>query len=1004
MKQIATIFFSFLFLFTFFGTVEGQVRINEVRANASGNSGSEAEFIELIGLDGTDITGYQIVHYNGASTVDGSVWTHTIGSFIISDDGINDINSNNLGIYVLGVNGFSTAIGIDETTSDNFQNGPDGIVLYDNLGNIVDAIAWEGAGDLADDDPGTVTTTGSPKADNYLHITADDDNTDNSLEAPDDVIGDNGSGWTNTSVSIGNINSGQNSGSIILETSIKAEPTNHVTSFSATGLVNSVDLSWTDAIGSPLPDAYLIKVSDAGFGSISAPTDNNPESNDTDLSDGTGALNINEGVQSASFSGLNETKIYYFKIYAYTNTGTDINYKTVGSVPQDDATTLVTPDIVVNEILSDPNGDANGDGAIDTDDDEFLEFVNIGTTNLDISNWTIEDSNGTTHTFDNPTILKPLQATLVFGGGTPAGDFGGALIQTTGSLSLNNGGDDVILKNSSGVEIFNISYSGASDESETRNPDLTGAFEDHTTADSEDGTEFSPGTRIDGFAFQPRVEITGNEGWRMLSTPTSDNKYNDLLNNIWTQCSGGADYNGAGCNTSDEPNVQFYDISTDQFEGVSDLDGTGSTGDMTPGQGFIVYVYSDDDFNGSADGFPKTLEMFGTENSGTVDPPLNTGSEAATLVGNPFLVPIDWDDLTKTDLTGTAYVYDDSYGSIIGAPDEEASGVSGSYRAWSSSLQTGSLTDGLIAPLQAFWVINSSGTPSPDLKMIRDATIKGGSFYKRIENDIPKIQFRAENNYMFNESYLSFSVDGLVGKDYADGYELTPLDYGDYISLSTEVEGTQMDINNLPVELYNPVEIPLHIQAFEAKESGWSLMGGEVTLSWPEMNNIPSEWKITLTDKKLNRKIDLKSAKNYLFEAEGSQAKIANKKPFSPFNPKPFQKEKAVNDARFLITINPNVPDGLIDDNIPDQFTLEQNYPNPFNPTTNIKFEIAETSDVTLNVYNVMGQRVASLVNEVKAPGTYEIAWDAQEMASGIYYYRLRAGGVVFNRQMTLIK
>ncbi|NBC03241.1 MAG: T9SS type A sorting domain-containing protein, partial [Bacteroidetes bacterium] len=83
---------------------------------------------------------------------------------------------------------------------------------------------------------------------------------------------------------------------------------------------------------------------------------------------------------------------------------------------------------------------------------------------------------------------------------------------------------------------------------------------------------------------------------------------------------------------------------------------------------------------------------------------------------------------------------------------------------------------------------------------------------------------------------------------------------------------------------------------------------------------------------------------------------------------------------------------------------LEQNYPNPFNPTTNIKFEIAETSDVTLNVYNVMGQRVATLVNEVKAPGTYEIAWDAQEMASGIYYYRLRAGGVVFNRQMTLIK
>ncbi|MDR9407861.1 MAG: hypothetical protein RI573_03370, partial [Balneolaceae bacterium] len=295
MKQIATIFFSFLLVFTFYGTVEGQVRINEVRANASGNSGTEEEFVELIGIEGTDITGYQIVHYNGASTVDGSLWTHTIGSFIISDDGINDINSNNLGFFVLGVNGFST--GIDETTSDNFQNGPDGIVLYDNLGNIVDAIAWEGVGDLADDDPGTVTTSGSPEADNYLHRTVDDDNTDNSLEAPNDVVGDNGSGWTNTTVSIGSINSGQTSGSIILETSIKAEPAKHVTSFSATGLVNSVDISWTDATGSPLPDAYLIKVSDTGFGSISIPTDTNPESNDSDLSDGMGALNINQGVQ-----------------------------------------------------------------------------------------------------------------------------------------------------------------------------------------------------------------------------------------------------------------------------------------------------------------------------------------------------------------------------------------------------------------------------------------------------------------------------------------------------------------------------------------------------------------------------------------------------------------------------------------------------------------------------------------------------------------------------------
>ncbi|MDZ7719033.1 MAG: lamin tail domain-containing protein [Balneolaceae bacterium] len=789
----------------------------------------------------------------------------------------------------------------------------------------------------------------------------------------------------------------------MIESNITPEPSNHVTNFSASSSsISEIDLSWTDASGSTPPENYLILINESG--SFTAPSDGTEQSDDTDLSDGSGVLNIAQGVESATISGLDSNTQYYFEIYPYTNLGSNIDYKTDGTIPSANVSTLEKPDLVLNEILSDPDGDANGDGTVDTFDDEFLEFVNIGSSDIDISNWVLSDETADRHTFPAGTILKPNQAIVIFDGGTPTGDFGGSIIQTAGNLSLNNGGEKITVTDGAGNLLIEEIYAGATQESETRSPDLTGTFEDHTTADTEDASEFSPGTRIDGFAFHPRVEITGNEGWRMLSTPTSDNKYHDLLNNIWTQCSGGADYNGSSCSSTDEPNVQFYNVSTDQFEGVSDLDGTGTIGEMTPGQGFIVYVYSDDDFDGSADGFPKTLEMFGTENNGIIDPPLNAGSDAATLVGNPFLVPIDWDDLTKTDLTGTAYVYDHSYGTISGSPDEEASGVSGSYRAWSSSPQTGSLSDGLIAPLQAFWVINSSSTPSPDLKMSRNASVKGGSFYKKNKNDIPKIQLRAENKYMFNEAYISFNIDGLIGKDSADGYELTPLDHGNYISLSTEVEGTQMDINNLPVELYNPVEIPLHVQAFEAVESGWSLMGGEVTLSWPEMNNIPSDWEITLTDTKLNRTVDLKNTNNYVFEAEGSRAKIANKEPFSPFNPKPFQKEKAVSDARFLITINPNVPDGLIDDNIPDQFTLEQNYPNPFNPTTNIKFEIAETSDVTLNIYNVMGQRVATLVNEVKAPGTYEIAWDAQEMASGIYYYRLRAGGVVFNRQMTLIK
>ncbi|MEX0721680.1 MAG: endonuclease [Balneolaceae bacterium] len=88
----------------------------------------------------------------------------------------------------------------------------------------------------------------------------------------------------------------------------------------------------------------------------------------------------------------------------------------------------------------------------------------------------------------------------------------------------------------------------------------------------------------------------------------------------------------------------------------------------------------------------------------------------------------------------------------------------------------------------------------------------------------------------------------------------------------------------------------------------------------------------------------------------------------------------------------------------PKQFALGQNYPNPFNPATEISYQIAEHSKMHLAVYNVMGQHVATLVDESKSPGTYQVSWDAGSMSSGVYYYRLQSAGQILTRKMTLIK
>ena len=90
--------------------------------------------------------------------------------------------------------------------------------------------------------------------------------------------------------------------------------------------------------------------------------------------------------------------------------------------------------------------------------------------------------------------------------------------------------------------------------------------------------------------------------------------------------------------------------------------------------------------------------------------------------------------------------------------------------------------------------------------------------------------------------------------------------------------------------------------------------------------------------------------------------------------------------------------------NVPTHFTLDQNYPNPFNPSTEIQFSISNTSFVSLKVFNVLGAEIATLANENKPPGTYQVSWDANGYPSGVYLYRLIAGGKVFSGKMNLLK
>jgi hypothetical protein len=89
---------------------------------------------------------------------------------------------------------------------------------------------------------------------------------------------------------------------------------------------------------------------------------------------------------------------------------------------------------------------------------------------------------------------------------------------------------------------------------------------------------------------------------------------------------------------------------------------------------------------------------------------------------------------------------------------------------------------------------------------------------------------------------------------------------------------------------------------------------------------------------------------------------------------------------------------------IPERFGLEQNYPNPFNPSTIIRFRIADYGFVSLNVFDVLGREVARLVNEQLRPGSYETTFSPTVLASGIYYYTLKAGISTQTKKLFLMK
>ena len=500
-----------------------------------------------------------------------------------------------------------------------------------------------------------------------------------------------------------------------------------------------------------------------------------------------------------------------------------------------------------------------------------------------------------------------------------------------------------------------------------------------STAYSSNG--FDPGA-WDG---HKSVTISGNAGFRMLSSPVSNGTYSDLLDELWTQCMQNSDGGGSSGNDCDgDDNVWTWTVGSGgagSWSVVSDLGNT-----MTAGAGILVYAFADNNFDGTAD-LPLTLSVTGTENSGDVRYPASSGTiedGRYGFAGNPYYQTIDFDDVFKNNISSTVYVHDDA-----------KSGGAG-YISWDGS-SSGDLTDGLIAPFQGF-VVTANGAGGYINIQEADKSSSAGTFYRMLENEqVGNLYiefFNIDGGY--SKSWFTFRDGVEVGQDDSDALKLMPLMASSRLVSLTHNGENSLDINNVPFEYEGTISIPLDVMSLTLEDNNYVTGTSEVSMSW-NLDNLPDHIDLTLVDNLTGEIVYLNNEMSHTFTTEPKGSFSATYEDAVGIYP-------LLGDARFSLQVSYGALENAPVKAIPKDYALSPVYPNPFNPSATVRFDVPEVSRVELQVYDVTGKLVETLLNERMTVGQHQYTWQPEELATGTYFLRLITANETFTQKVTYVK
>jgi len=723
---------------------------------------------------------------------------------------------------------------------------------------------------------------------------------------------------------------------------VKPEPTNHVSNFS--GLLGNpsyyyINLNWIDATSGITPDGYLIRASSVSFDSIPTPVDGAPITNSTFNQ------NVAQGIQTVTF-GLNGGTTYYFKIFPYTNSGTLIDYKTDGTIPQFSIATNSLPPLPITENFNYTTGSfltqngwiphsgigVNPVTVVDTN----LSYTGYQNSNIGKSVYLTNTGEDVNHAFQTTTSGNLFASFLVsidsaqnagdyffhFGPENTTTVFLGKVWVKRDSVSGNLAFGIAKRNNSDAIytsPIYSINttylivvkyefYDGGTTNDSVKlwiNPILDGneplpdlivgdAGTDATSlamfALRQGSTSSSPKLFIDGI----RVANT----WIPLSSQTTF-QLSVTISNGWNMVS------VPGQHPVDQ-NVTTWWSGKDPAANVFKFQGSYQpVTTVQPGLGYWMKHLGANTYN-TGDEWPS-----GGINLVAHDP-LNAAAGWNLIGGYEFLAPTA---ALTTNPSGLISGF--VYGYTPGSGYQVASNLVPGYGYW--------------VKLTAAGQININPGPKANFKL--------SDF---IADDFGKIIITDNAG----KSYTLYVAQGKqANRTPLDFFELPPVPFTDMFDVRYTSGRFVEDFSSaLKTIQMQGVEYPVRIRVEGI------------------MIRITDE-----TGKQINER--LKS---------GEEITISNSQ-ISKLN--------------------------VMSDIIPDRYSLEQNYPNPFNPTTTIEFSLPEdVENVRLTIYNALGEKVAELINGKMEAGRYRYQWNASEVSTGLYIYELKTNKFSSVKKMMLLK